>query len=72
MNFNTWLKAQKNRDDIVGDLAVDFIRTGFTCLKESFRRHIPCEGAVEAYEQAKREYKEAKASKSPDQYSICA
>lgn len=72
MSFSRWLKTQKYRDDIVGDLAVDFISTGFSTIKESFQRYIPCEGAVEAYNQAKREYREAKASKSPDQYARCA
>lgn len=73
MSFNRWLKTQRHRDDIVGDLASDFISTGLASIKESFQRYIPCEGAVEAYEQAKREYREVvKASKSPDPYARCA
>lgn len=72
MSFSGWLKTQRHRDDIVGDLASDFISTGFTTIKESFQRYLPCEGAVEAYEQAKREYRDIKASKSLDQYARCA
>ena len=72
MDFNRWLKTQRYRDDLVGDLAKDFISTGDSSIKESFRRYTPCEGALEAYREAKVEYRAAKAAGDLRGFVMCA
>lgn len=64
ITFRQWLKLQRRRDDLVGDLARDLLDD--PCAKglrtvSSIRRHIlyahrPCAGAVEALDAAIAEY----------------
>jgi len=64
ITFRQWLKLQRWRDDLVGDLARDLLDD--RCAKGlrtvgSIRRHIlyahtPCAGAVEALDTAIAEY----------------
>lgn len=64
ITFRQWLKLQRWRDDLVGDLARDFmddrcakgLRTPSTIKKHVLYAHIPCDGAREALDQAVFEY----------------
>lgn len=65
ISFEDWLETQKNRDDSIGDLAKDFIaaKTLYPEHKNKLTRSIlirydACEGALNAYEKARREYEE--------------
>lgn len=71
MTFTNWLLEQKGRDDPVGDLARDFqrdlnlksdtsVHTNFLFSKTYLIRHNACDGALEAYDQAKKEWKASK------------
>ncbi len=46
MKFETWLKKQKDRDDIVGDVARDFIDSNCKTLKESLLKYPPSDKTV--------------------------
>jgi len=57
MNFETWLRKQKNRNDCVGDLAKDFIDSKTTTIKASFDKYSPCDNAIESFSEAVEEWK---------------
>lgn len=60
--FITWLKKQKDRDDMVGDLAADLIRDKDCNAKtiEAFRRHLQLRRVsgpvIDALNRAAREF----------------
>ena len=56
MSFEYWLTKQRNRNDWVGDLAVDFIRTGERCFIKSIAKYSLCDGAKEALKEAIEEF----------------
>jgi len=60
MNFETWIKKQKHRDDPIGDLAKDFIRgqkiKKFKTILESMNYFGACDDAVKSLRKAKRQY----------------
>ncbi len=56
MNFEYWLKKQKNRNDPVGDLSKDFILSEEKNFLKSFKKYHPCDGASVAYKKALEEY----------------
>ena len=65
MTFESWLKKQIDRDDPIGDLAKDFIRSSkllpdLKTIEETFDKFTPCSYAWDAYEEAKEEYKDSK------------
>lgn len=63
--FTKWIMRQKDRDDPVGDLARDFQRDPFLPTSagiRDLRRYLFRYGdhVLEAYEEARAEYKEAR------------
>jgi hypothetical protein len=57
MRFETWLKEQRDRDDWIGDLACDYLRTRKRTIAESMNGYAVCEEAKQALKQARLEYK---------------
>lgn len=68
ITFRRWLKLQRWRDDLVGDLARDLLDDPCSkclCTVGSIRRHIlyahtPCDGAREALDDAIAEFLEVR------------
>lgn len=66
--FMTWLLQQVGRDDPIGDLANDMKRdkkrprpdTSIKELREYLRRQHACREAIEAFNDAVKEYKNQK------------
>lgn len=63
--FFTWLKKQKKRNDVVGDLSRDFIRdTGKYKSINDFKEYLicygACDGAMEAIRDAILEWRKFK------------
>lgn len=68
MTFEAWIRKQKNRDDATGDLAKDFIfdaKSKYAREKEKIKLTLnylrsqgACDDAINAYKEAKKEYKE--------------
>lgn len=65
MNFCDWLKKQKDRDDFIGDLSGDFIRSGDKCPGNTQGEWVvylesrgACDGAFDALNAAFEEFNE--------------
>ena len=61
MTFESWLRKQKKRDDPIGDLACDFIRSlkidpKLKTIEQSMSRWSACTDAMNALDEAKKEY----------------
>lgn len=61
MTFESWLRKQKNRDDPIGDLASDFIRSlkidpKLKTIEQSMSRWMACSDSMDALSEAKQEY----------------
>lgn len=60
MNFETWLKKQKHRDDRIGDLAKDFIDgqqiKKCKTILESMKHFCAGDAAIESLAEAQLEY----------------
>jgi len=46
MKFETWLKKQRNRDDVIGDVSRDFLDSNCKTVEESIKKYPPSDEIV--------------------------
>ncbi len=56
LSFEEWLKKFKKEQSPIGDLARDFIGSGYSNIRQSFDKFTPCSDAIDAYKCARNAY----------------